>query len=252
MAPGLTGPPSLSARNSAAAPLAELIGEGLACRRGERLVFAGLDFRLPPGGALVLTGANGSGKSSLLRLVAGLLGPAAGRLMWGTTVVAANLASHHARLHYVGHQDALKLAMTPREILAFWAVLRGIRQRVRRRCWTKHSPLLPSMRSPIGRAAGSRPGSGGGWRLPACWWHRRRCGCSTSRRQPSTTTARQGSKRLSAHTARRAAWSWLRPTRRSPSTQVPSWRSTDLPRASTIQIPFSLGDDGRLSRPVPP
>ena len=48
---------------------AELIVEELACRRGERVVFAGLSFWLPPGGALVLTGANGSGKSSLLRLV---------------------------------------------------------------------------------------------------------------------------------------------------------------------------------------
>jgi heme exporter protein A len=128
VAPGLIGPSFLSARHSAAPPLAELIGENLACRRGERLIFDGLSFRLPPGGGLVLTGANGSGKSSLLRMVAGLLRPATGRLMWGTTVVAADLASHHARLHYVGHQDALKLAMTPREILAFWAVLRGIRQ----------------------------------------------------------------------------------------------------------------------------
>ena len=55
---------------------AELIGENLACRRGERLVFRGLDCRLPAGGALVLTGPNGSGKSSLLRLLATLLVPA--------------------------------------------------------------------------------------------------------------------------------------------------------------------------------
>ena len=49
---------------------ADLVGEALACRRGGRLVFAGLDFALPAGGALVLTGSNGSGKSSLLRLLA--------------------------------------------------------------------------------------------------------------------------------------------------------------------------------------
>ena len=106
---------------------AELSGEGLACRRGERLIFADVSFRLPPGGALVLTGANGSGKSSLLRLVSGLHTAAAGRLSWGDTPVAADLPGHHARLHYVGHQDALKPAMTPREILAFWAALRGLR-----------------------------------------------------------------------------------------------------------------------------
>jgi heme exporter protein A len=109
------------------APLPDLIGEDLACRRGERLVFAGASFRLPTGGAVVLTGANGTGKSTLLRLVAGLLEPAAGRLLWGTTPVAEDLASHRSRLSYVGHQDALKAAATPREMLAFWAALRGRR-----------------------------------------------------------------------------------------------------------------------------
>ena len=108
-----------------AAPLPDLIGEDLACRRGERLVFAGASFRVPTGGALVLTGANGTGKSSLLRLVAGLLTPAAGRLLWGTTPVAEDLAGHRSRLNYVGHPDALKAAVTPREMLVFWAALRG-------------------------------------------------------------------------------------------------------------------------------
>ena len=61
---------------------ADLVGESLACRRGERLVFQGLDCRLPAGGALILSGPNGSGKSSLLRVLASLLTPAAGRLCW--------------------------------------------------------------------------------------------------------------------------------------------------------------------------
>jgi heme exporter protein A len=112
-----------------AAPLPDLVGEYLACRRGERIVFAGVSFRLAPGGALLLTGANGSGKSSLLRLVAGLLAPAAGRALWGETEIAADLVAHRSRLHYVGHQDALKAAMTPREMLSFWAALRGRRLR---------------------------------------------------------------------------------------------------------------------------
>ena len=103
----------------------ELVAEDLACRRGARLVFAGVSFRLGAGGALVLTGANGSGKSSLLRLIAGLLAPAAGRLTWGGAPVARDLAGHHARLHYVGHLDAVKPVMTPRETLVFWAALGG-------------------------------------------------------------------------------------------------------------------------------
>jgi heme exporter protein A len=103
----------------------ELAGEGLACRRGERLVFARLDFRLAAGDALVLTGANGSGKSSLLRLMAGLLVPAAGRLLWGGLPLAREPAAWHAALHYVGHLDATKPALTPREMLLYWAALRN-------------------------------------------------------------------------------------------------------------------------------
>ena len=119
---------ALSDRSALAAPqAASLIADNLACRRGERVVFAELSFRLEPGGALVLTGANGSGKSSLLRLVAGLLPPIAGGLYWGAAPVAADPAAHRARLHYVGHHDALKPAMTPRETLAFWAALHGSR-----------------------------------------------------------------------------------------------------------------------------
>jgi len=107
---------------------AELVGENLACRRGERLVFAGLDCRLPAGSALVLTGPNGSGKSSLLRLLATLLVPAAGRLVWDGAPVARDPAGHRGAVHYVGHLDGVKPALTPREMLGFWAALRGVRR----------------------------------------------------------------------------------------------------------------------------
>jgi len=103
----------------------ELIGERLACRRGERLVFADLSLRVAAGGALVLRGANGSGKTSLLRLIAGFGAPAAGRLCWGAEPVAADEAGHRARLHYVGDRDAVKPALTPRETLVLWSALRG-------------------------------------------------------------------------------------------------------------------------------
>jgi heme exporter protein A len=111
------------------ASVEELVGEGLACRRGERLVFTGLDCRLPAGGALVLTGSNGSGKSSLLRLLAMLLIPDSGRLLWGGEPVARDKAGYRALIHYVGHLDATKPALTPRETLDFWAALRGTRLR---------------------------------------------------------------------------------------------------------------------------
>ena len=103
----------------------ELVAEGLACRRGERLVFTGLDCRLPAGGALILSGSNGSGKSSLLRLLATLLAPEAGRLLWGGAPVMRDAARYRAQIHYVGHLDATKPALSPREMLRFWAALRG-------------------------------------------------------------------------------------------------------------------------------
>ncbi len=96
-------------------------GSGLACRRSQRVVFAGLDFQLPPGAALLLTGPNGSGKSSLLRLMAGLIRPFAGRLRWGARPVSDDPTQHRARISYLGHQDALKPVLTVVENLRFWA-----------------------------------------------------------------------------------------------------------------------------------
>ena len=100
-------------------------GNGLACVRGERLVFRALDFVVAPGEALVVQGPNGAGKSSLLRLAAGLLKPAAGMLTWNGTPVDADPDAHRARLGYVGHLDAVKPALTARENLAFWTGLAG-------------------------------------------------------------------------------------------------------------------------------
>ncbi len=96
-------------------------GRGLMCVRGERIVFAHLDFALLPGEALLLLGPNGSGKSSLLRLLAGLLRPAAGALAWEDGPVAGDPERHHARTRYVGHTDAVKPVLTARETLTFWA-----------------------------------------------------------------------------------------------------------------------------------
>lgn len=98
-------------------------GSGLICARGERVVFRALDFALAPGAALVLTGRNGAGKTSLLRLMAGLLPPAGGALRWGGKPIDAD--AHRARLRYAGHADALKGALTARENLSFWAALDG-------------------------------------------------------------------------------------------------------------------------------
>jgi len=100
-----------------------LVTEGLAAARGERALFAGLGFALEPGAALVLTGPNGSGKSSLLRLLAGFGRPTAGRFLWDGQPLTDDLDAYRAQLHYVGHQEALKPALTVTETLHFWAAL---------------------------------------------------------------------------------------------------------------------------------
>ncbi len=93
--------------------------------RGGREVFAGLSFALAEGEILVLRGPNGSGKSSLLRLLAGFLQPAGGGVAWAGVQIAQDLAAHRARLHHVGHADAVKSALTVRENLAFAGALAG-------------------------------------------------------------------------------------------------------------------------------
>ena len=87
------------------------------CVRGEREVFAGLDFVASSGEALAVTGPNGSGKTSLLRLIAGLLLPADGLIALEGGDDELTLAE---QAHYLGHRDALKPALSVSENLLFW------------------------------------------------------------------------------------------------------------------------------------
>jgi heme exporter protein A len=101
--------------------LSVLEARSVAAFRGDHLVFEDVSFRLEPGAALVLTGRNGSGKTTLLRLLAGLMPPAAGDVRWDGEDALSDLPAHGLRLAYLGHQDALKLGLTPVENLSLWA-----------------------------------------------------------------------------------------------------------------------------------
>jgi len=101
--------------------IASLSATALSIARGERTLFAGLDFELNAGEAIALTGGNGVGKTSLLRAIAGLIRPEAGTVVFHDA--DANLIdAHDARareIHLLGHLDGLKSGRTAREELLF-------------------------------------------------------------------------------------------------------------------------------------
>lgn len=97
------------------------MAETLACRRGGRLIFEGLAFRLCNGEAIALTGRNGAGKSSLLAMLGGRLRPEAGTIR----VEGEPDADLVELAHVVGHRDGLKTALTAQENLAFAQALLG-------------------------------------------------------------------------------------------------------------------------------
>jgi heme exporter protein A len=94
-----------------------LSGRGVRCIRGGREVFSGLDFDACAGEALAVTGANGAGKTSLLRLIAGLLAASGGSIDLTGGDPELTLAE---QAHYLGHRDALKPALSVTENLRFW------------------------------------------------------------------------------------------------------------------------------------
>jgi heme exporter protein A len=99
-----------------------LSGQGVGCVRGGREVFSHLDFEAAAGESLAVTGPNGAGKTSLLRLIAGLLVPAAGSIELEGGEAELSLAE---QAHYLGHRDALKPALSVAENLAFWRDMFG-------------------------------------------------------------------------------------------------------------------------------
>jgi heme exporter protein A len=80
----------------------------LSCARGERRLFSGLNFSLPAGGFLQAFGPNGSGKTSLLRIICGLTAPAAGEVRWQGTNIRRLGEDYFAQIAYVGHQNGVK------------------------------------------------------------------------------------------------------------------------------------------------
>ena len=105
----------------AADPSAPLLAvEALECRRGERTLFSGVSFALVAGAIVWLRGANGQGKTTLLRTLAGLSRPEAGRIVWREPEGAG-------RALYLAHANALKDELSAEESLGFLHALDGRR-----------------------------------------------------------------------------------------------------------------------------
>ena len=106
--------------------ISSLTAENLACARGDRVLFEGLGFRLERGQALAVEGANGAGKTSLLRLIAGFLSPRSGRLLMASDRGESDDGEERGKqVGWLGHQDGLKPQLTVREQLEFFAALYG-------------------------------------------------------------------------------------------------------------------------------
>lgn len=97
----------------------------LSCVRGDRSLFSGVGFAVQPGEWLHVRGANGSGKTSLLRLLAGLSHPAHGEIRWNDEPVGRDAQAFRADLLYLGHHAAVKEELTAIENLQLASELDG-------------------------------------------------------------------------------------------------------------------------------
>ncbi len=100
-----------------------LRAEALECIRDDRCLFRELSFTLTPGQVVSIEGRNGSGKTSLLRILCGIRLPDAGEVYWHDTEIGRLGPGYFLHVAYIGHADGIKLDLTPRENLRFAAAL---------------------------------------------------------------------------------------------------------------------------------
>jgi heme exporter protein A len=101
--------------------------ENLHLWRGDRHVLRGLRFSLGAGECLQVTGGNGTGKTSLLRTLSGMMYPEEGKILWRGESIRRDLQGYYADLAYIGHEPPLKPDLTAKENLYYWV---GVRRQI--------------------------------------------------------------------------------------------------------------------------
>lgn len=105
--------------------LSSLEVQNVSCTRGDRRIFRDLSFSLAPGSGIQLVGANGSGKTSLLRLICGLMKPEEGEIRWRGENIHSLGEEYSSVITYVGHRNGLKEELTSTENLRVSSGLAG-------------------------------------------------------------------------------------------------------------------------------
>ncbi|MGJ8692260.1 MAG: cytochrome c biogenesis heme-transporting ATPase CcmA [Thalassotalea sp.] len=103
-----------------------LRADNLSCIREERILFEALNFDIHAGDIVQIEGQNGAGKTSLLRILAGLSAPFAGKVLFESFDIKKCREEFHSRLTFIGHQPGIKGEMTAQENLAFYLSLHGL------------------------------------------------------------------------------------------------------------------------------
>jgi len=94
-----------------------LLGQSLECSRDDRVLFKDLDFAVEAGEALVVEGRNGTGKTTLLRMICGIRRPDAGDILYDGECIFKLGSDYHTHMTYVGHMDGIKRELTAEENL---------------------------------------------------------------------------------------------------------------------------------------
>ncbi|SFM45077.1 cytochrome c biogenesis heme-transporting ATPase CcmA [Nitrosomonas communis] len=103
-----------------------LQGSNLECARGDRVLFSGINFSIKPGELMQVRGPNGSGKTSLLRMLCGLTVPSSGEINWNGTSIRSLGADYFSMITYLGHLSGVKDDLTAIENLRITSALAGV------------------------------------------------------------------------------------------------------------------------------